>query len=803
MKRRVVVTGIGILTSNAEGIEAFSDALLSGTSGIGEITQFSTGAYACKISGEIKYIPFESEPESHLDRASMLAVRAARGAMKDAGFSADDGQVSRVANLGVVVGTTCGGVLSLEKVSEAIATGADLSAIPDWRVEEMSFHAPTLQVARSVLATGPVVTITVACASGAHAVGYGMDYLRAGRTDVVLAGGVDVISRFIYRGFAALNGLGAPPYRAFDADRNGVVLGEGAGFLVLESLEHAQARGARIYAELLGHSFNNDGAHIVNPNPTGEGIARSFRMALSDAGLTVDDIDHINAHGTGTIANDSAESAAIQLAFGERASAVPVASIKPMLGHTSGAAGAIELIAAIVSLNKGVVPPTINLVQAAPDCPLNLSAELRHVPLTTVMSANSGFGGSNAAVVVSQLRAAESDDRRQDTDQAPRVVITGVGVALPSGIESVDALWEQLGKGPLQGTPGSLGQEITPFDVFVRTGLPISKDARRMDTFSQYAVLAGHLALQDAGIAGADFGESLGLVLGSAYACLESNERFSAGLSKVKVNPVIYQNTVSNAVTGYMCIMMGLRGSVSVLNQGWLSGAAALAYGYELVKGGRCRAVLAGGAERLCQMTALTLERAHALSPSRVGLPYHAQSDGALPSDGAGFLVLETLESAQARGATILAEVTGAGIHSAAGQTPEQAVTSAVKEALGETTPGAPLLIVGNGNGVSRLDRQELRALETVAKDLQMKAVLSPVKAALGETLGAAGALATIVGAVSLARHEVRGPVYGTEVTGGVPQRLEPETAPDRVLITNLDEDGSCVALALRAMPIT
>lgn len=323
-----------------------------------------------------------------------------------------------------------------------------------------------------------------------------------------------------------------------------------------------------------------------------------------------------------------------------------------------------------------------------------------------------------------------------------------------------------------------------------------------MDTFSQYAVLAGHLALQDAGIEGVDFGESLGLVLGSSYACLESNERFSAGLSKVKVNPVIYQNTVSNAVTGYMCIMMGLRGSVSVLNQGWLSGAAALAYGYELVKGGRCRAVLAGGVERLCQMTALTLERAQALSPSRVGLPYSAHSDGALPSDGAGFLVLETLESAQARGATILAEVTGAGFHSAAGQTPEQAVTSAVQEALGETL-AAPLLILGNGNGVNRLDRQELRALTAVLKDRQLQAVLSPVKAALGETLGAAGALSTIVGAVSLARGETRGPVFGAGDTVGPFRRLEQGTAPNRVLITNLDEDGSCVALALRAMPST
>lgn len=785
MKRRVVITGIGIWTSNAEGAAAFGEALRQGLSGIGEITQLDTGHYACKIAGEIRTLPLSAGEAEHLDRASLLAVHAGRQALEHAGLTPGDGT-----GLGVVVGTTCGGVLSLEKVSEVLSNGGDKASIPDWRVDEMSFYAATQHVAKLAGATGPVNTVTVACASGAHAVGVGTDYIRAGRSQVVLAGGVDVISRFIYRGFAALNGLGAPPYRAFDKDRCGVVLGEGAGFVVLEDYEHAVSRGATLYAEVLGHSFNNDGAHIVNPNPTGEGIARSFGMALRDAGLTVEEIEHLNAHGTGTIANDSAESAAIKLAFGERTAHLPVASIKPMVGHTSGAAGAVELIAAVLSIQHGFVPPTINLVEPAEDCPLNLSAALRPQPLNVVMSANSGFGGSNAAVVISRPGAVprEGEVSKPPVFEPPRVVVTGLGVLTPGAADVASLESLLLGQVPMP-TPSALGLEVAPFDVFARTGLTQTKDSRRMDTFCQYAVVAGHQALAQAGIEGERWAEQLGLVVGSAYACLESNEKFSAGLTRTKVNPVIYQNTVSNAVTGYMCMLMGIRGPVSVFNQGWLSGAASLAYGYDLIRLGRCKAVLAGGVERLCAFTHLTLERARVLE--------QAGEAGLRPSDGAAFLVLESLESAQARGAKILAEVRGAGFSSAAGQPGGQAVARAIQEALAGVHPDT---VFCNLSGFEPLDRQEKAGLKAVlAAQAASLTFLSPKKV-LGETLGAAGAVSALLATQLLSR--------ASTLKAGV-ESLEPEVrtrepwasmkSMESSLVTNLDLDGSCAALSLSA----
>lgn len=781
MKRRVVITGIGIWTSNAEGAAAFGEALRQGLSGIGDITQLDTGHYACKIAGEIRTLPLSAGEAEHLDRASLLAVHAGRQALEHAGLTPEDS-----AGLGVVVGTTCGGVLSLEKVSEVLSNGGDKASIPDWRVDEMSFYAATQHVAKLAHATGPVNTVTVACASGAHAVGVGTDYIRAGRSQVVLAGGVDVISRFIYRGFAALNGLGAPPYRAFDKDRCGVVLGEGAGFVVLEEYEHAVARGATLYAEVLGHSFNNDGAHIVNPNPSGEGIARSFGMALRDAGLTVEQIEHLNAHGTGTIANDSAESAAIKLAFGDRSARLPVASIKPMVGHTSGAAGAVELIAAVLSIQHGFVPPTINLVEPAEDCPLNLSAELRPQPLKVVMSANSGFGGSNAAVVVS--RPGVVKDSKPQVQVPPRVVVTGLGVLTPGAADVAGLQQLLLGQVP-KPTASALGLEVPPFDVFARTGLTQTKDSRRMDTFCQYAVVAGHQALAQAGIEGERWAEQLGLVVGSAYACLESNEKFSAGLTRTKVNPVIYQNTVSNAVTGYMCMLMGIRGPVSVFNQGWLSGAASLAYAYDLIRLGRCKAVLAGGVERLCAFTHLTLERARVLE--------RAGEAGLRPSDGAAFLVLESLESAQARGAKILAEVRGAGFSSAAGQPGAQAVARAIQEALAGVHPDT---VFCNTSGFEPLDRQEYAGLLAALGVQAVSSNLLAPKKVLGETLGAAGALSALLATHLLSRASILKALFekvGHEVRA---QELWASyQSMESSLVTNLDLDGSCAALSLSA----
>jgi len=794
MEQRIVVTGLGVLTSNAQSIEAFTEALRVGKSGIGEISQFDTGRYACKIAGEIKELPFEDDPVDELDRASKLATLAAEMAMSDSGLVQSAISPNR---LGVILGTTCGGVLSLQKVSEALLTDEDSSRIPDWRIREMSFFAATNHVADRIGAQGPVLSATVACSSGTHAVGMGADFINAGRADAMLVGGVDVISHFIFRGFAALNGLGQPPYRAFDKNRNGVVLGEGSAFLLLESRQHALDRGASIYCEILGHSFNNDGLHIVNPNPTGEGIARSLKMAMKEAGISPGDIDHINAHGTGTRLNDSAETAGIKLALGDDAERIPVTSIKPMIGHTSGGAGAIELVASIIAMKHSFVPPTINYATSDPRCKLNISGDLRPMDLRTVVSANSGFGGSNAAVIIRRpsdegpAHAASSDER---------VVITGVGLLLPKASPEAD-LWSRIQGPPATITAGQLGLEVPSFDFFAASGLTMTKDTRRMDLFSRYAAYGVHQAIQDAKIDAPELSDQLGLVVGSAYACLESNEKFSAGLRKLKVNPVIYQNTVSCAATGYICMLMGIKGPVSSINQGWISGSAAIAYGYDMVRSGRVRAMVAGGTERLCQLTRLSLDRAGLVSKSGCAKPLDEAADGIVPSEGSAYLVLESLSHAQARGAHIYGEMRGYGMSHCSGSAASSAIMRAYADAIFPLEKVTSLHIYAGASGAPALDRLEIEGASRALKHHGLTASMSSLKGVLGESLGCGGSMSAAYAALAFSRHKmVENTKWSPSLVLG--DGLDSPSSSERtddlggILATSLDPDGGTVVLS-------
>ncbi len=792
MSQRIVVTGLGVLTANAGDVPSFFDALKHGVCGVAEITQFDTSRYSCKVAGEIKDLPLESGREEHLDRASKLSLLGVQEAVRDAGLDLEAVPPGR---LGVCFGTTCGGMLSLEQVCAALEEGTE-AEVPDWYYEELSFFAATNHVARAVRATGPVMTLTIACASGSHAVGAGIDLIRAGKADVVITGGVDVISRFIFRGFHALNGLGSAPYRAFDRNRKGVVLGEGVGVLVLESLEFARARGARMYAELLGHSFNNDGCHIVYPRPDGEGIARSLRAALRDARIGAEDVDHINAHGTGTIANDSAETAGIKTAFGARATEIPVASIKPMVGHTSGAAGAIELIASIASLQDGFVPPTVNFEEPDPACDLDVSSELRKATLDVVLSANSGFGGSNAAVVVSRLDAREPPVEAS----SQRVVVTGYGVFLP-GIRDAGALWDRVTRAEVaRGEPGG-SLEIPQFNVFAETGIQPTKDSRRMDQFSRIAVMGVRQALQSAGVLSDGPNDRLGLVLGSAYACLESNATFCAGLGKAKVNPVVYQNTVSNAVTGYLAMVFGIHGPVSCLNQGLLSGSAAIAYGSELVRSGRTPLVLAGGVERLCNLTRLCLDRAGLLSRDGVCHPFESDSTGFLPSDGAAFLLLESLESARARGATIYGELHGYGFRNAPAGPDSAVVAGAIGDAWSAFGAGpSEVTLFAGAAGLAEVDAAEREGMVRALERTGASATVTTVKRFVGEPLGAGGPVSVVAGLLA-ARHGLVPGMGGEGLEAGTGNiefvGASRQKRLDSLMISSTDADGSCVVLAL------
>ena len=416
-ERRVVVTGMGALTPIGNDVESFWASLVAGRSGIDRITSFDPVNVDSKIAGEVKGFDAEQVmPRKEIrrnDRYVHFAWAASAEAMRDAGLPnpiLDDDLAERA---GVILGSGIGGIntmirdvieaheLGVERVGPFLVT----SLIPDMGAGYVAIYGNL---------RGPNYATVSACSSSNHAIGDATNIIRRGDADVMIAGGAEAgIGEIPIAAFAAMRALSTrrndEPQRAsrpFDAERDGFVMADGAGILVLEALEHAQARGARIHAEVVGYAATDDASHITLPAPGGRGAVGSMSLALDDAGMTTDAVDYINAHGTSTPPNDRAETAAIRTVFGERAYAIPISSTKSMTGHLLGAGGGIEAIACILAIERGILPPTINYEFPDPDCDLDYIPNVaRAVPISVAMSNSFGFGGHNATLVFGRHNA--------------------------------------------------------------------------------------------------------------------------------------------------------------------------------------------------------------------------------------------------------------------------------------------------------------------------------------------------------------------------------------------------------------
>ena len=405
-RTRVVVTGLGVITPLGNDADTFWRRLVAGESGVGQITRFDTSDYKVHIAAEVK----DFDPEDYLERRqvrrldlfSRYAVAAARIAAADADFDPRP-EAERV---GAVVGSGVGCLQTLHTETDKL-----LNKGPD-RVNPLlvPMMIPNMGAAHVSLALGtkgPLSATCTACAAGSDAIGYAARIIRSGDADVMFAGGSEApISPVGISGFAAARALSLrnddPIHasRPFDAGRDGFVVGEGAGCLVLESLEHAQARGVRIYAELAGAGMSSDAFHMTLPDESGKSQARALKMALAEAGLQPEDVDYINAHGTATGAGDVAETKAIKVALGEHARTVAVSSNKSMIGHCLGASGAIEAVATVLTIVNSLIPPTINLTDPDPDCDLDyVPLESRFRKVDVAASNSFGFGGHNVTLV--------------------------------------------------------------------------------------------------------------------------------------------------------------------------------------------------------------------------------------------------------------------------------------------------------------------------------------------------------------------------------------------------------------------
>jgi 3-oxoacyl-[acyl-carrier-protein] synthase II len=412
--KRVVVTGVGAVTCLALSAEETWQGLLAGRSGLNIATGFDHDAYSTHVAGQVKGF----EPEKYMDRRqarrmarfSQFAIAAAGMALEHANLTIDEALMPRT---GVLLGNSAGSLPDLEEGIGRILKGRGTRLSPIFIVTVIPNMA-AYQVAQAHNAKGYSATVCTACAAGTQAVGEAAEIIRRGQAEVMLAGGADAnISETGLAGFAAMRAMsnydGDEPGKAcrpFNADRDGFVASEGSAVLVLESLEHALARGARIYAEVAGHGVTNDAYHVAAPDPSGAGAVRAMEMALERAGLDTADIDYINAHGPATPLGDVMETTAIKKLFGPRAYNIPLSSTKSMLGHALGAAGAIEALVCVLSLRDNQIHPTINLDDPDPECDLDyVPHTAREVPVEAVMSNSFGLGGQNAVLVLKRYHA--------------------------------------------------------------------------------------------------------------------------------------------------------------------------------------------------------------------------------------------------------------------------------------------------------------------------------------------------------------------------------------------------------------
>jgi len=407
-ERRVVVTGLGAITPLGCSVQAFWDGLVAGRSGVRPVTKFDASEYPSRIAADVaEFDPaafLDPRESRRMDKFVQYGAAAAKMAVEDSGLEVTEANAERV---GVIVGSGIGGIATWEEQHTTLLQRGPRRVSPVF-IPMLICNMVSGTVSIMLGAKGPNLTIVTACATGCHSIGEASKIIQRGDADVMIAGGAEAsVTPTSLAGFGAAKALSTrndEPERAsrpFDAERDGFVVGEGAGVVVLEEFEHARARNARVYAELAGYGLSADAYHITQPAPDGEGAARSMLGAIRDARMPIDAVDHINAHGTSTEIGDVAETVAIKRVFGDRAYKIPVTANKSMVGHLLGAAGGVEFIATVLTVVHGLIPPTVNLEHPDPQCDLDyVPGSARETAVKAALCNSFGFGGHNAALLV-------------------------------------------------------------------------------------------------------------------------------------------------------------------------------------------------------------------------------------------------------------------------------------------------------------------------------------------------------------------------------------------------------------------
>ncbi|MCA6072318.1 MAG: beta-ketoacyl-ACP synthase II [Endomicrobium sp.] len=408
MNKRIVITGIGVVTPIGIGSAEFTQALRNGKSGVSVIESFDTSAYATKFAATVKNFEperfIEKKKVKKMARFTQLGFAAAKMAVEDSGLDITKEDLSRI---GVITGTGIGGLDIIEDEERTLLDKGPRRVSP-FLIPMIITNMLPGEIAIKYGFTGPNYAVTSACASSNHAMGDALGLLRSGDVDVIISGGSEAaVVPLGLAGFCSIKALSQrndepqEASRPFDKNRDGFVMGEGAGIVVLETLDHALSRGAKIYAELAGYGASDDAYHITAPEPDGKAAIVAMEKAIADAGVSKEEIDYINAHGTSTALNDKTETFAIKKVFGDKAYEIPISSTKSMTGHLLGGAASVELVATVLAMQKGFIPPTINYETPDPDCDLDYVPNTARIQQITCALSNSlGFGGHNAIVII-------------------------------------------------------------------------------------------------------------------------------------------------------------------------------------------------------------------------------------------------------------------------------------------------------------------------------------------------------------------------------------------------------------------
>lgn len=745
---RIAVTGLGVVCSIGRNVDDFADGLRAGRLGIATVEHADLLWSPCVIGGEVKdFEPAEvSVLGARCSRHEAFAITATAEALAQSGLDPD---TRRRLRIGASIGTC---QTAIGDAGEAWEDGAQPQArrYAGAAVDAISFAFGF---------TGPRCIASNACAAGSSAITIARDNLWSGAADVMVAGGSDSLAFFTYAGFSVLQSLDLEPCSPYGRS-SGLTLGEGAGILVLETFDSARARGAPIIAELAGCGGSADGYHPTAPDPTGRGAALALRRALAQAGVDPGEVDYVNGHGTGTPANDSMERIAFRAVFGERARNVPVSSTKSMVGHTLGAAGAIEALACILAIRDGFLPPTVGMAPDGSDDFDFVPNTSRPAEVRVAASNNYAFGGSNASLVFRDPRLPAA---RQVESGRRRVLLTGLGTVGALG-EGVAAWAERLVSGTTAIRPHEISDGTTSRSALAALAPKLDakryasrSDWRKMNDFERMCVASTRLALADAELHPTRQElDDTALVFATAGGALNDVVAFdrAARSSAEAASPNVFPHSAVNAAAGHVCTVLGMHGVMLSLSQGGVSSLMAIEHAAGLVARGDADIAIVLAADEVC---ATSIE-AMALLPWRslaeeVVRPFDERADGTAFGSASVSLVLESEEHARARGAAAYARVLGSSCVGTLAAVDDDAIVDSWTEAIdlalerSRVVPADIGYCAAAAGGIDVVDEMELAALVNV---FGASIAVGAPKSMTGECLGASGAINVVTAALAL-----------------------------------------------------